>query len=233
MKAIIITGVTKGIGRAIAERFHESGEYLVYGCSRNSKDLKEMEAKLPRFTGLKCDVGVRQDVIDFGEAILEEIEKASAIPDILVNNAGVFLPGSIAEEEIGFFETQINVNLASAYHLTRTILPKMKAQKDGMIVNMCSTASIVAYPDGGSYCISKFALYGFSKVLREELKKDNIRVTSILPGAVFTDSWKHSTVPKECFMDSQSIAETVWFARHLPHSAVAEDLILRPIMGDF
>jgi NADP-dependent 3-hydroxy acid dehydrogenase YdfG len=97
---------------------------------------------------------------------------------------------------------------------------------------MCSTASITAYTNGGSYCISKFALYGLTKVLREELKPHHIKVTAILPGATLTTSWEGVNLPEERFMKPQDVAETIWSAYHLSPSAVIEEILMRPQLGD-
>jgi len=152
--------------------------------------------------------------------------------DVLINNAGVFLPGAISEEKDGNLEFQIETNLYSAYHLTRAVLPMMLPQKSGHVFNMCSVASFMAYPNGGSYSISKFALLGFSKVLREEMKPKGIRVTSIMPGATWSNSWAGVELPEDRLMAANDIAETVWAAYHLSKSSVVEEIILRPQLGD-
>ena len=90
--------------------------------------------------------------------------------DVLVNNAGTFIPGNVYDEGEGVLEKQMEINLYSAYHLTRLLLPPMMKQKSGHIFNICSIASLQAYPNGGAYSISKFALAGFSKNLRHEMK---------------------------------------------------------------
>jgi short-subunit dehydrogenase len=108
----------------------------------------------------------------------------------------------------------------------------MLDQKKGHIFMICSTASIMAYPNGGSYCVSKFALYGMTKVFREELKPHGIKVTAVLPGATLTDSWSETDLPKERFMQAQDVAESIWSAYHLSPSAVIEELLMRPQLGD-
>jgi NADP-dependent 3-hydroxy acid dehydrogenase YdfG len=152
--------------------------------------------------------------------------------DILVNNAGVFLPGELSLEDEGNLEMMINTNLYSAYHLTRALLPKMKERRSGYIFNMCSIASKIAYPNGGSYSISKFALLGFSKVLREEMKPLGIRVSSILPGATWSNSWAGVDLPESRLMKANDIAKIVKVAYELSDSAVMEDIVLRPQLGD-
>jgi short-subunit dehydrogenase len=149
-----------------------------------------------------------------------------------VNNTGEFLPGSIHTEAEGTLEKMMQANLYSAYHLTRILLPKMMETKSGHIFNMCSTASIEAYPNGGSYSLSKFALLGLSKNLREEMKPFNIKVTAIIPGAVYTDSWSESGLPEERFMKVNDIAEMVYAASQLSPRACVEEILLRPQLGD-
>ena len=148
-----------------------------------------------------------------------------------MNNAGVFLPGALGEEAEGGLEQMINTNLYSAYHLTRAILPAMLPQKKGHIFNMCSIASKIAYPNGGSYSISKFALLGFSKVLREELKEEGIKVTAILPGATWSNSWAGVELPESRLMQANDIAIAVVAALKMSPSAVVEDIVIRPQLG--
>jgi len=126
----------------------------------------------------------------------------------------------------------IETNLYSAYHLSRAIVPNMITNGHGHIFNMCSIASKIAYPNGGSYSISKFALLGFSKVLREELKTQNIKVTSIMPGATWSASWEGVELPESRLMQAEDIAKVVWTALEMSPSAVIEDITLRPQLGD-
>ncbi|MBS1565162.1 MAG: SDR family oxidoreductase, partial [Bacteroidetes bacterium] len=129
-------------------------------------------------------------------------------------------------------EEMIQTNLYSAYHLTRALLPSMMDRKSGHIFNMCSIASLKAYPNGGAYSISKFALLGFSKNLREELKPWGIKVTAVLPGAAYTDSWAASGIDPKRIMEAADIAQMVFAAAHLSPQACVEDIILRPQLGD-
>lgn len=230
---IIITGGTKGIGRAIAEKFAQQGFNLAL-CARNTNELKECKKKLvaiyPNIQILtkKTDMSKPKQVGAFAVFVKKNWKQV----DILVNNAGVFLPGEILKEKEGTLESQINTNLYSAYHLSRAIAPIMIRRKSGYIFNMCSIASKIAYPNGGSYSISKFALYGFSKVLREELKEKGVRVSAILPGATWSASWAGVDLPKERLMQANDVAEAIWGAWQMSASAVMEEIILRPQLGD-
>jgi short-subunit dehydrogenase len=108
----------------------------------------------------------------------------------------------------------------------------MEARGNGHIFNICSVASLLALPGGGSYTVTKFAMLGWSKALREELKKAGVKVTSILPGATWSDSWKGVDLPENRLMQATDIANTLWSAYQLSPSAVVEDIVLRPQLGD-
>jgi len=229
----IITGATKGIGRAIANLYASKGINLAL-CARSQEDLdqlrKEYQEDYPTVQVLTsvCDVSNRKQLEDFASYVKEKWDTI----DILINNAGVFYPGLLLEEKDDALASMIETNLYSAYHLTRAIVPRMITKKKGLIVNMCSIASKIAYPNGGSYSISKFALLGFSKVLREELKESGIKVTSILPGATWSHSWEGIDLPRERLMEAKDIAEICYTLINLSPSAVLEEIILRPQLGD-
>lgn len=233
MPNLIITGGTKGIGRSLVFKFASQG-FNIITCSRNTSDLADLSETIKKkfpsinFYALKCDVSNKIDIINFGK---QAIEKLGTI-DVLINNAGIFLPGSITSEDDDIFEKQINTNLASAYHLTRIIGPSMILNKSGYIFNMCSTASITAYTNGGSYCISKFGLLGFSKVLREEMKEYNIRVSSVLPGATKTASWEGTNLPDERFINPDDIANLIFDFFKTPNTMNVEEILIRPFKGD-
>lgn len=230
---IVVTGASKGMGLAIAEAFATAGNTL-FICARNEVQLYEtlamLQAKYPdcQWKALPANLATKEGAQEFGSWV-----NASGLPiDVLVNNAGRFLPGSINSEAEGTLEEMVNTNLYSAYHVTRCLLPNMMARKKGFIVNICSIASLHAYSNGGSYSISKFALMGFSKNLREELKHYNIKVTSVYPGAVYTASWDGSGVNPNRIMESADIAKMIVAMSQLSPQAVVEDIVLRPQLGD-
>jgi NADP-dependent 3-hydroxy acid dehydrogenase YdfG len=233
VKNIIITGASKGIGKAIALRFAAKG-FAIAACARNENDLKALEAEvislapsLPHiFTS--CDVSDKTQL----DAFTSKINREWKTVEILVNNAGVFLPGQVINEADGTLEKLINTNLYSAYNMSRQIVPAMIAAKRGHIFNMCSVASLHAYANGGSYSISKFALLGLSKALREELKPHNVKVTSLMPGATLTDSWAGVDIPEARFMKAEDIAQLILDIYHLSENTVIEEVVLRPVLGD-
>jgi short-subunit dehydrogenase len=219
---IVVTGGTKGIGKAIADKFAQNN-FSVIVCARNPP-----QKPAENITYFQADLSKKEEVLAFADFVKSQTSKV----DILVNNTGFFLPGQVHDEPEGTLEAMINTNLYSAYNLTRALVGGMIQEKSGHIFTICSTASITAYTNGGSYCISKFALLGMSKVLREELKPYNIRVTSVLPGATMTDSWAGVEIPEERFMKSTDVAEIIWATFVLSKNTVIEEILLRPQLGD-
>ncbi|MFT3826546.1 MAG: SDR family oxidoreductase [Chitinophagaceae bacterium] len=232
---IVITGGSKGLGKAIAEKFASDKQgHTILLCARNKEVLEttgiELQGRFPRTTikTMVCDMSSKSNVLEFGAWVQAQVAKV----DVLVNNAGVFIPGSVHNEGEGALETMMAANLYSAYHLTRNLIGRMMEQKSGHIFNMCSIASLKAYDNGGAYSISKFALAGFSKNLREEMKPYGIKVTAVYPGAVYTDSWAGSGVDPQRIMKDKDIAEMIYTAAHLSPQACVEDIIIRPQLGD-
>jgi len=232
-KLLVITGGSKGIGRAIIEKFAAQG-FDIITCSRHHEELallkSEIEKKYAGTTLLfrAADMSSKKET----EAFVQYVLNQNRPVDVLVNNAGYFIPGEITTEPDGTLENMINANLYSAYYTTRGVAVRMKEAGAGHIFNMCSIASIRAYANGGSYAISKFAMLGFSKCLREEFKKLNIRVTSIMPGATRTRSWDGVDLPDDRFMLVEDIADTVYAAFALSGRSVVEEIIIRPQLGD-
>ncbi|GAB3642044.1 SDR family oxidoreductase [Spirosoma arcticum] len=219
---IVVTGGTKGIGRAIADRFVAGGFDAVV-CARSIEGVAG-----PGLLPVAADLSARPGV----DALVAYIQSLNRPVEVLVNNTGVFQPGQIHNEADGTFEQLMNTNVGSAYHLTRGLVRDMMIRRQGHIFMMCSTASITPYTNGGSYCISKFALLGMSRVLREELKPHNVKVTAILPGATLTASWAGTDLPEDRFMKPEDVADSAWMAYSLSKSAVVEEILIRPQLGD-
>ena len=219
---IVVTGGTKGIGRAIANRF-VAGGFEAIVCARSIEGVAG-----PGLLPFAADLSNRSGV----NSLIGYIESLNRPVRVLVNNTGIFQPGQIHNEAEGTFEQLMNTNVGSAYHLTRGLVRDMMISRQGHIFMMCSTASITPYTNGGSYCISKFALLGMSRVLREELKPHNVKVTAILPGATLTASWEGTDLPEDRFMKAEDIADSAWMAYSLSKSAVVEEILIRPQLGD-
>jgi short-subunit dehydrogenase len=230
---VVITGASRGLGLAMAEAFAKEGHDL-YLTSRSEVNLyhalASLQARFPDqiIKAKAFDIGLKTGAVEFGQWVL-----GSAVEtDILINNAGIFEPGRVIDEPEGQMEKMMNTNFLSAYYVTRVLLPSMMERKSGHIFNMSSIAALQAYPNGGSYSVSKFALTGFSKNLREELKPYSIKVTCVYPGAVYTDSWAAAGISAGRIMKATDIADTVVQISKLSPQAVVEDLVIRPLLGD-
>lgn len=232
-KSIVVSGCTKGIGRAVSELFAREG-FNVAGYARNKSDIEKMQASFSQrfpqqqFLFMSADASIKNDVIHFANAVKKEFGPI----DIVLNNAGVFLPDQLTLEEDGVLENLMSTNVYSAYYLTRALVPQMMERKSGYVFNMCSVASIQAYPNGGSYCISKFALLGFSKQLREEMKPHNIKVSAIIAGATLTNSWAGVDLPESRFVKSEDVSKTILGIYQLSDYTDVEEIIIRPQLGD-
>ncbi|MCC9137730.1 SDR family NAD(P)-dependent oxidoreductase [Pontibacter silvestris] len=230
---ILVTGGTKGIGRAVVEQFAREGFHIIT-CSRNEKDLQKLKLEIEQdYTFSKvfyqvADLSDKKSIDSF----VEYVRGLNIEVDVLVNNSGWFTPGEIHKEDDEVLPFMINTNLYSAYYMSKAFVHDMIERRSGHIFNMCSTASITAYTNGGSYCISKFALYGMTKVLREELKEHNVKVTAILPGATYTASWEGVDLPPERFMKPEDVATSIYGAYNLSASSVVEEILIRPQLGD-
>ena len=229
----IITGSTKGIGRAVLMALAAEG-WNVAATSRNLEDLEALQEEVKtKYPGQEClihwvDFNEKEETIQYGHDILAQWPEI----DLLVNNAGVFFPGTVHDEPEGTLESMMQANVFGPYHLTRTILPSMMKLKRGMIINMCSIASIMAYPNGGAYTITKYALLGFSKSLREEMKPYGIKVTSVMPGATWSASWAGADFPVDRLMPPEDVAEAVVSCTRMGPSSVVEEILIRPQLGD-
>jgi len=232
MKNVVITGASRGIGYAIADIFARNG-YNLYLTSLNEMNLyKALERLLTKYDNIEAhakafDLSDKKQAVDFGKWVLDQ-----TVPEVLINNTGVYEPGTVCDEPDGTLERLMATNLYSAYHVTRTLVPAMKLQGRGHIFNICSIASLQAYSNGGAYSISKYALHGFSKNLREELKSYNIKVTSVFPGAVLTDSWGDFDNRDHRIMEASDVASMIFTAAQLSIGACVEDIVLRPQLGD-
>ena len=227
MSVVLITGASRGIGRAMVARFAREG-CTVIASARGQAGLEALQAAFPHVQCHMCDSSNNAEV----DALAHTVLAQHGAVDLLINNAGAFQPGAISSENDDALLAMLQANLFGAYRLTKRLLPAMIERRSGMVLNVCSTASIAAYPNGGSYSIAKHALYGFSRNLREEMKPHGVRVVALLPGATLTDSWAGVPLPEARLMPADDVAEAAWMAWVLSARSVVEDIVLRPQLGD-
>ncbi len=224
---VVVTGGSRGIGKAIVEKYIKEG-YALAACGRSAASLEKLKAELnsPLFHSFAADVSQKEEVRAFADFV-----KSLNLPlAALVHNAGVFVQGKMMDEAEDTLSDQLNTNLLSAYYLSKFLNDKL--QKGTHIFTICSIASIAGYADSGSYATSKFAMLGFSKSLRQELIPRGVKVTAVLPGATETDSWNGVDIPSERFIRPEDVAEMVFATFKLSPSALVEELLIRPTLGD-
>jgi len=230
---IIITGASQGIGAATAIAFAESapGAHLSL-LARNTQKLEETAARCREHGAhasvFECDV---TDTAVLQNAASEAVA-AHGVPTCVVNNAGIFAHGDMADVTEHVMQSQWEVNVMSAFTLSRAVLPGMVERGSGMLLFMASVASIEGYPGGLAYCVTKHAMIGLARALRQELKTSGVRVTSILPGGTYTPSWDGSDIDEQRLMPAEDIARAVVSAYLMSDRTVVEEILLRPQLGD-
>ncbi len=193
-KVALITGASRGIGEALARELAREGVHLVLGARNRGKVehlARELEAQHGiRALGRRLDVTDPTSIRDFVGAALEEMDSL----DILVNNAGVGFEGAIEAVEPEDYARVMQTNLDGAFWLAREVVPIMKQQGRGMIVNISSLAGYVGLPRWSLYNMSKFGLRGLTESLRLELAPYGIHVMGVYPGPVKTGFFNHAVV---------------------------------------
>ncbi|MGA1666340.1 MAG: SDR family oxidoreductase [Bacteroidia bacterium] len=223
----VVTGMSRGIGREITQQLLAQG-WQVVGCSRREQQALEWSDESGRLHYVAADLATK----DGCDSFLGEVQRVVNRVDLLVHNAGAFVGDTLLDAPEGQLEGQIALHVYSAYRLSRGLFPLLKKSTRPNVFNLCSVASLRAYPGGASYCISKFALLGLTKMLRQEWMQEGIAVTAILPGAVYTDSWAGSPWPEERLMPASDVAAAVLHAYHSSPRTVLEEILMRPLKGD-
>lgn len=180
-KVVLITGASSGIGRATAVKFLEEG-YIVYGAARTEADLKYL-SDYPNGHYILMDI----TEAEMRESCVNQILKNEGRIDILVNNAGYGAYGAVEEVPLQEVKKQFEVNLFGLSELTKLVIPEMRKNGSGRIINISSVAGKIWTPLGGWYHASKFALEGLTDCLRNELRGFGIDVILIEPGAIETN----------------------------------------------
>ena len=191
-RVAVVTGGSRGIGRAIAESLADAGASVVVGA-RSTRDLdatrealvapKDGSRRAGRALAVQCDVRSSDDCA----ALIARTIDAFGRLDILINNAGVAGWVPVAEMSIETWDAVIETNLNSLFYCTHAALPHLKAAGDSWVINIGSLAGKNAFPNGAAYNASKFGLVGFSEALMQEVRYDGIRVSYIMPGSVATE----------------------------------------------
>lgn len=228
--SVLITGASRGLGRVIALRFAEEADRPLLLLARDNEDLQETkelckEKGASRITLFPCDAS---DEAAVNSLIIPD---GFPVPGIIVNNAGGFLLKPLEQTGSKEMEAQLRVNLLTAFNVTKRFLPAIKKLDRGLIVNICSTASLQGFGESGAYTTSKHALLGFTRSLRKELMDKKIAVTAINLGQTQSTSWEGSDVDPDLLVDPRDVAELLVVLSRLSSRSVVEEIILRPQHG--
>jgi NAD(P)-dependent dehydrogenase (short-subunit alcohol dehydrogenase family) len=227
-KRILITGASRGIGRAIALKLGQPGNHLIL----HGRDKIELETTWSAVLDqggeaevVFCDLANSAHVVQMAQLI------ATSPIDILINNAGIAIVKPVSEISLEEWQRTVAVNISAPFLLTKLLSPVIP--RGGSIVNILSIAAKVGFAHWSSYCMSKAALDGFAKAVREELRPMGIRVINIYPASTATDIWHHvpGEWPRERMMRPESVADAVAMALVQPNDVLVEDISLGPLAG--
>jgi NAD(P)-dependent dehydrogenase (short-subunit alcohol dehydrogenase family) len=186
-KVAMITGGTTGIGFAVARRFAQEGADVALVSERSTDQINEatmtVSTATGRVAGYRCDVRDRADTKLTAEKVVAEFGRI----DILINNAGIYTLDATCAADESAFKAMVDVNIHGTYNMILAVLPAMKRQVSGSIVNISSAAAVRGAGGHACYGATKAAILAITHALPQELRGMGIRVTAIGPGAVRTD----------------------------------------------
>jgi 3-oxoacyl-[acyl-carrier protein] reductase len=229
-KVAIITGGSRGIGKAIVKSFLLEGA-RVFFTSRHQENInntiKELYPISRHIQGKVVDITSYNDVENFIKFVIQQSQKI----DILVNNAGVGIFKKLGDTSVEDFELMINTNFRSVFNFCRCILPNMIERKTGTIVNIASLSGKNGFATGSLYCASKFAVHGFSESIMLEAREHNIRVITLFPGSVDTEFFNNANIQpmnRDKILKPEDVASIVTFSVTIDKRCMFSEIDMRP-----
>jgi 3-oxoacyl-[acyl-carrier protein] reductase len=229
---IWITGASSGIGRAAAIEFAKTGA-KVFASGRRTAELERINTELDSdkisVEVFPCNVASHTNVDQTVKKIL-----ANSKIDCLINNAGITSFKLAEENSINEINDIVNTNLLGSIYSIKAVLPHMISNGGGTIINILSVVTKKTFTKSSAYAASKMGLLGYTNSLREEVRKYNIKVINVIPGATATSMWSKEmrTQFENRMMTSEDIARVLVWAFLQKENLVTEELLLRPIEGD-
>ncbi|MBE9032316.1 SDR family oxidoreductase [filamentous cyanobacterium LEGE 11480] len=232
----LITGAGSGIGKATALAFAKSG--LNLALVGRSLDKLDAVATIARTSGVTVtthavDLAEVEQVRDRMAAVVQSLPQL----DIVINNAGMGYTGSLMEMSLTDWQQVMNLNLTSVFQVSQAVLPKLRQQQQGTIINVSSIAAHQTFPEWGAYCVSKFGLRALSTTLAAEERAHGIRVMTVSPGSVNTPLWDTETVDadfdRNAMLTPELVADAILHMALMPMAAAVEDMTLMPNAGTF
>ncbi|AFY73764.1 short-chain dehydrogenase of unknown substrate specificity [Synechococcus sp. PCC 7502] len=236
-KKALVTGGSKGIGKEVVLELINAGAVVAIASRHIPENLPELE----QLSGINGTI-IKAYGIDLAEVnsisarvntIIHDLEGL----DILINSAGMAYTNEIIDTPLADFQQVLNLNLTSVFACIQAVLPTMRSQKSGIIINIASIAAKQAFPTWGAYSASKFGLLGLTQALAAEEGTHGIKVMSICPGSVDTPLWDTlapevaANFDRKAMLEAKTVAEIIMSMLTLPANAVIQDLVLMPNTG--
>lgn len=221
-KTAVITGVSKGIGKELCEQLLSKG-YEVTGLGRNKPDIEH-----PQFNFIKVDV---RNYIEICNAVLNIKTLYQNQIDVLVNNAGLGYFGNVEDMPVEQWHEMFDTNVNGMFYMCKEIVPVMKQQGSGHMINIASTAALEGMPQVSGYCATKWAVKGFTESLWRELRDHKIKVTCVYPGSTKTDFFRNSPgiKPHDYMLMPEDVAAMIVYAIETPPNMHQVNLEVRPL----
>ena len=235
---IVITGASSGFGLAMAQEFSKAG-YPLLLIARRLEKMRELDLKNTLCKSV--DVTDKQEFENAVRAAEERFGKT----ELLVNNAGVMLLGSLEDQDPKEWKNMLDVNVLGVMNGMQIVMSDMKERQSGTIINISSVAGVQPFGNHAAYCASKFGVTGLTRVARGEMSPFNVRVLSVLPGAVDTEllghttnreiiegytSWKETVGAVN--ITTKDVAQTIKFAYELPQSVSLREIVITDTKQD-
>ncbi len=228
-KKVLVTGGSKGIGKEVVLELAKAGAIVAIA----SRQVPENLAELGIHRAYSIDLAEVDSVSAKVQIIINDLEGL----DILINSAGMAYTAEILETSLADWQKVLNLNLTSVFECIRSVLPTMRSQNSGTIINIASIAAKQAFPTWGAYSASKFGLLGLTQALAAEERGHGIKVMAICPGSVNTPLWDtlapevSTNFDRKAMLDAKTVAVMIMTMLSLPANATIQELVLMPNAG--
>jgi NADP-dependent 3-hydroxy acid dehydrogenase YdfG len=233
-KITIISGASRGIGRAVSLRLAHEGHFVIV-LARNAEEIGELEHEIDEAGGkalaFTCDVSDEKQVHDAIAQVMRDFKRI----DCLVNNAGIGVFKHVEHLESEDWDRVMDINVKGSFLLTRAVLPHMKAAGKGHVVGIASDVSKRTFAAGSLYTASKYAQHAFFESLRREVRSQGIKVSVVYPGLV--DTYFHGEAQGEAkqaeFLHADDIAQAVSYMLNTPPHVLVDEIMLHPMCQEW
>lgn len=223
-KVILITGGSQGLGKALVKKFSKNNTVVVI-----SNDKSSLDEVLNAFSciGYLCNVTDYKKV----EGVVKNIERKYKRLDILINNAGVWVGGKLEDNSAEDIARVLFVNTVGVIYTTKAVVPLMRKQREGKILNINSINGLTVKKERGPYIASKWAITGFTKAMECELAEYGIEVMGIYPGLMNTNLFKNAKAKRDMTnaLDPDVVVEAINYMLSCKDKALPEELIIKHI----